>query len=103
MILNSKVSSDGGGGGGPFITRPSLREKLYRANIVLFVDHEKGVMIEKNRYGQTGKPTTDELVDILCHILADHAYDGRMKIFQAGLKKFLKRAVKNVLKKGIYL
>lgn len=108
MIPHSKISSDGdcGGHGGcgssSFkIKRPTLTEKMHSATIIIMVDHKEGVRIEKNRYGTTGKPSTKELVDVLCTILADYAFDGRMKIFQAGMKKFLKRAVHKTLKKGM--
>lgn len=83
------------------IKRPTYMEKLYGSTLVIMVDYENGVTIEKNRHGNCGKPSTKELVDILCHILASHVHDGRMMLFQEGLKTYLKKAVNKVLKKGM--
>ena len=101
MILHSKVLSGEGGGGRHNTSNILLkeRERLYNANLALYVDYEKGVLIHKNRWsGITGKVTTKELVNIVCRILAEHIFDGRMKLFQAGMEKRLKWAVNRIIK-----
>jgi len=99
MILQSKSSGDGGGGCGYSIKQPTHRETLYRSTLALYVDYQNGVQIHKNKYSNiTGKPTTEQLVDIMCRVFVEHAFDGRMKLFQAGMEEKLKRAVNEIIK-----
>jgi len=96
----SKSSMDGGGGSGGFnITRPTLTERMHGANIVILIDR-KGVHIAKNRYGPNGKVSTLELIDILTRILVEHVFDGRMKVFQEGMRWRIKGAIKKIVKEG---
>jgi len=99
MILHKKASGDGGGGGGFKIKRPTMRELLYNSTFALYVDHKNGVNIHKNKYsGITGKPSTEELVSLMCRVFVEHAFDGRMQLFQAGMQDKLERAVNEVIK-----
>jgi len=80
------------------IKRPSPMERTYRANIKLYVDHSNGVHIAKNRYGPTGKVKTKDLIDIICYILTEHVFDGKIKLFQEGMiEESLKPAIYKVL------
>ena len=80
------------------IKRPTRTELLYRANLALYVDHEDGVMIHKNRWGPHGKVDTEELIPILCRVLVEHVFDGRMALFQAGMQEKLEGAVNRIIK-----
>lgn len=82
------------------ITRPTQSELLYNANLAIYVDHKNGVMIHKNRWGPHGKVNTSELIEILCRVLVEHIFDGRMKMFQEGMRKRLQYAMKRIVKKG---
>ena len=82
------------------ISRPTQRELLYNANLAIYVDHKDGVMIHKNRWGPHGKVNTDELIEILCRVLVEHVFNGRMQLFQAGMQKRLRYAIKRIVKKG---
>ena len=93
--------ADGCGSGKIKIRRPTQRELLFNANLALYVDHKDGVMIHKNRWGATGKVNTEELIGILCRILVEHIFDGRMKLFEEGMYIRLKWAVKRIVKRGI--
>jgi len=102
MIIHSKESGDcPSGGGGLAITRPTKREREYRAEIILYLDRKDGVYIKKSRYGNSGKVNTEELVDVLCHVLSSHVFfNSKIKLFQEGMKHRLKRAINRIIKKG---
>lgn len=77
------------------IKRPTPMERTHHATIKLYVDRRDGVYIAKNRYGPTGNVNTECLVDILSHVLAEQVFDGRMIMFQEGMKiKFIKAITK---------
>ena len=98
MILHAKASGDGGGGGF-YIKRPTQRELLYNALLALYVDRKDGVVIHKNCIsGSTGKIPTDELIPILCRVLVENVFEGRMALFQAGMQEKLERAVNEIIK-----
>ncbi len=100
MIIHSKRSGDGGGGGYS-ITRPTRTEREFRADIILHVDSKNGTYIHKNRYGPHGKVNTEELVGILCHILSEHLfYNSKIKLFREGMRLRLKQAINRIIKKG---
>lgn len=82
------------------IKRPSQRELLHRANLVLYVDYRDGVTIHKNRWGPTGKVSTKELISLLTRILVEHVFGGRMKVFQEGMRWRLKGAINKIVKDG---
>jgi len=84
------------------IKRPTLNEKVYSADIIIFLDHIHGIDIYKNRYGQHGKNTTEELVEILSLILTEHLFNGRLKLFQAGMQTKIKTAINKVIERGKY-
>lgn len=91
-----KISSDGGGGTG----RPTLKERMHSADFVILVDHRDGVHVAKNRYGAHGKVSTKELINILTRILVEHVFDGRMKVFQEGMRWRLKAVINKIVKDG---
>lgn len=98
MILNKKASGDGGGGG-LHIKRPTYRELMYNALLALYVDRKDGVMIHKNAInGITGKVSSEDLVPILCRVLVENVFDGKMQLFQAGMQEKLERAVNQIIK-----
>ena len=93
--------SDGGGGSSKFkMTRPTLTERMHKADFVIFVDHRKGVHVAKNRYGPNGEVSTKDLIEVLTRILVEHVFDGRMKVFQEGMRWRLKGAIKKIVKDG---
>jgi len=85
----------------PFkIKHPTPLERTYSANLILYIDHIDGVYIAKNRYGPTGNVNTECLIDILSHILAERVFDGRMVMFQEGMKRKLIKAMTKIIEKG---
>ncbi len=84
----------------PQIKRPTRMERTHSATVIIYIDHNDGVYIGKNRYGPTGKICTKDLVNILCHTLAEQVFDGRMIMFQEGMKKKFKKAINKIIKKG---
>lgn len=82
------------------IKHPTMRERMHSANVIIYIDHREGVFVHKNRYGPTGKICTNDLVNILCHTLAEQVFDGRMIVFQEGMKKKFKKAINKIIKKG---
>ncbi len=109
MILHSKVLCDGLGWSGragngnsrPHSNQqPSMNQRLYDANIVIFLDRSGKIDVLKNRWGPHGKEVnTDDLIEILCIILAEHLFKGIMKLFQEGMKEKLMCAMKKIIKK----
>ncbi len=98
MILHSKVRIDGGGGGRNRM--PSLRDLMYSANVAIYLDQKTGVKVHKNRWGATGKVSTNQLIEILCLILVEQIFNGRMKLFQEGMRIRLIWAIKKIVKRG---
>ena len=82
------------------IKLPTLTDRMHRANFVIFVDHRDGVHVAKNRYGPHGKVSTKELVNLLTRILVEHVFDGRMKVFQEGMRWRLKAVINKIVKDG---
>ena len=82
------------------VSRPTALERTHNASLIIYVDHKNGVHIAKNRYGATGKVCTKDLVNILCHTLAEQVFDGRMILFQEGMKKQFKKAINRIIKEG---
>lgn len=83
----------------PFkMKRPSPMERTHRATIKLYVDCRDGVYIAKNRHGPTGKISTKDLINIICYILTEQVFDGKMKFFQEGMiEESLKPAIYKIL------
>lgn len=103
--INMKASMDGGGpsrssAGGNLIKHPTLTERMFRANFVIFVDPRDGVHVAKNRYGPHGKVSTKDLINVLTRILVEHIFDGRMKLFQEGMRWRLKGVINKIVKDG---
>ena len=84
----------------PFkIKRPGPTERTHRATIKLYLDSREGVYVEKNKYGPTGKVDIRDLIDIICYILGENVFDGRMKFFQEEMiEQSLKPAICKVLR-----
>jgi len=101
------MRSDGGGVGGVASELLAARkynsptQRLFRANFALYVDHEDGVRIVKNRYGEAGKVSNSYLVDSLCDILVQQVFNGKMLVFQEGMKQQLKEGIKKIIKEGV--
>ncbi len=98
--IHNKMSVEHLTGSGLLGSRQGRSERHFRSNIVLYLDCKNGVYIAKNRYGPHGKVSTKELIDILCHILCEHIFNGRMQLFQEGMKWRLKGAINRIIKKG---
>ena len=79
------------------IKRPTPLERTHSASLILYVDRIDGVHIAKNRYGPSGNVNTECLVDILSHILAEQVFDGRMVMFQEGMKIKLIKAMTKII------
>jgi hypothetical protein len=103
LILETKAIIDGFSGGGGSssnhlkIKRPTLTERMHKADAVIFVDQKDGVYIAKNRYGTHGKIPTPELTKLLSSILVHNIFDGKLKIFQEGLKQQIEESIKHTI------
>jgi hypothetical protein len=99
MILHSKVSGDVGGGGGSYITRPTRREKLYDADLAIYVYHNGEIEIGKNRNGKIGPASVEDAVFYFSKILAQlKLKDTQLDMFKEGLFELLYESITNVLK-----
>jgi len=103
FIINSKISSDGGGGSYAIASTSghSGNQKMYEANIVISLDHKNRINIIKSRFEKPkSNLNKDEIIEVLIDTLCKYLYDGRMDVFQEGMKIQLKDAVKRTLKGG---
>jgi len=108
VIINKKMITDGGGSVGGVASELSAARKyssptqrLFRATFALYVDKDDGVRIVKNRYGEAGKVSNSYLVDSLCDILVQQVFNGKMLVFQEGMKQQLKEGIKKIIKEGV--
>jgi hypothetical protein len=82
-------------------TRP---ERLVeQADVAIIASRREGVNVIKNRYfGKTGKvEDTDELIVLLCRILVEHIFKGRMTMFQEAMKERMVKSLRRKLKREI--
>jgi len=101
ILHTNSIRIDGGSGpNNSAIKRPTQSELLYNADLAFYVHHKDGVRIHKNRWGPTGKVSTKELVTILCRVLVEHVFDGKVKLFQVGMETRLRWAVNKIIKEG---
>lgn len=103
MILHSKVSGDCGGGGSIRITRPTNREKLYEADLAIYVYHNGDIEIGKNRNGKIGPASVEDAVFYFSKILAQlKLKDTQLDMFKEGLFELLYESINNTLKGNHY-
>lgn len=101
-LICSKVTSIGGGSSPP-ISRPTRTEKLYKADLAIYVFHDGTVEVGKNRNGQTGSMDLDEIVFNFTKIISQiKLKDTQLDMFKEGLHQLLYEAVQNVLKGNHY-
>jgi len=66
----------------------SSLQKLYMANLALYVYNNGEIEITKNRYsGETGIIEGGKIIKILTNLLVKNAFNNTCKIFQEGLKE----------------
>ena len=119
-IIHAKASGDFVGGGGIVsasnigshthsasykITRPTRREKLHAADMVIYLRHtiptnesEKLILeVGKDRNGTAGVKELPEAIDAIADLLSRYKFQDGNKMFQTSLKLRLAEAMKNVL------
>ena len=102
MILHMKASLDGGGSGYK-ITRPTRRDKLYSAELAIFVYPNGKVEIGKNKNGSHGDATLEDAVHYFSMILAKlKLKDTKLDMFKEGLCQLLQEEITNTLKGDYY-
>lgn len=78
--------------------RLSDNELLRRSIFLLGLMPDNHVVLHKNRYGKTkGQLNLDETIEILTDIIVRVKFDGRMDLFQEGMKKQLKEAITSIV------
>ena len=75
----------------------SIMDKIYNANIVLSIEHNGTIHVIKNRYGSYGMKSLDTIIDLMSRMLACTVFNGKLEIFQEGLKVQLVEAIAKVL------
>jgi len=100
MILQSKVSEDGCGGGGVYhITHPTRTEKLYNADLAIYVYYDGSVEIGKNRNGKLGDANVETAAHYFSKILSHlKLKDTNLDMFKEGLTELLYEAITKTLK-----
>jgi len=90
---------DGSGGSGYNITRPTRREKIYAADLVIYVYRDGKVQIGKDRNGEHGTADINMAVEKFSKILADMKLKNtELSMFKEGLSELLQEAITNTLK-----
>ena len=98
-LICSKVSGDGGGSYPGRVTRPTRTEKLYKADLAIYVFHDGTVEVGKNRNGQCGNMDLNEVVFNFTRIISQiKLKETNLDMFKEGLHQLLYEAVQNVLK-----
>ena len=98
MIIHAKSSGDGGGGG-LHITRPTRREKLYYAELAIFVYADGRIEIGKNRNGRNGDATLEDAIHYFSMMLAKlKLKDTNLDMFKEGLYQLLHESIHSTLK-----
>jgi hypothetical protein len=99
MILHSKVTLDGGGS----VTRPTRREKLYEAELAIFVYSDGRIEIGKNKNGNHGDATLEDAIHHFSMILAKlKLKNTKLDMFKEGLCQLLHEEITNTLKGDYY-
>lgn len=77
--------------------------QLQEADVAITATSGEGVNVIKNRYfGKTGiVEDTDELIVLLCRILVEHIFKGRMTMFQEAMKERMVKSLRRKLKREI--
>lgn len=78
--------------------RLSEVELLRTSVFLLGLMQNNRVVLHKNRYGVVkGQLTLNETIEILTDIIVRVKFDGRMDLFQEGMKKQLKEAITSIV------
>jgi len=101
--FHSKSSGDCGGGGGFQITRPTRREKMFRADVAIYVYSDGRVEIGKDRNGDHGSADIEKAVLHFSRILANlKLKDTNLDMFKEGLAEMLSEEMNKVLEGNHY-
>jgi len=94
MIIHSKSSMDGGGGGHTH-TNPKIQME-HEADLIIYCMKDR-IHIGKSRFGITGNVSTDQFMDVLLKYFSKLIYNDIAVVFQEGLFLEMKKAIRNVL------
>jgi len=107
MIIHSKVTSDGGGGGMGGMTysgsRPSRTEKLYQSIKAVYLRRQgrkDGTLVFdviKDRCGEHGEKDMKEAIKYVAEMLTIFKFQGSNEMFQTSETLRLEEVMKNVL------
>lgn len=76
----------------------SETEILRRSMFILALMYDNTPVLHKNRFGVVnGKLTLDETIDVVSELLVRVKLDGRMDLFQEGMKTQLKEAINSIV------
>lgn len=83
------------------IKEPATITGLYESIIAIVLDHKNQINIIKHRYASKEQnlsinTTIDVMMDMLCRMI----FNGRMELFQEGMKIKLCEALNEILKEG---
>lgn len=86
----------------PYDYRQSGMMMHYKSNIIVSIDYKSKLNLIKDRYrGNTGEVSLYEAVEIFSDMLSQAAFDGRMVMFQEGMKIQLIDTITKTLKGGV--
>lgn len=86
----------------PYDYRQSGMMMQYKANIIVSIDYKSKLNVIKNRYSpEKGNISLYEAVEIFSDMLSQAAFDGRMDMFQEGMKIQLIDTITKTLKGGV--
>jgi len=104
MILHSKVTLDGGGGGGYRSKRSGSLQKMHNAAYCFYIYPDGSIEIAKNRWEDVkGLVSIEQVIPIFSKIIADlKLKDTKLDMFKEGLCQLLHEEITNTLKGDYY-
>jgi hypothetical protein len=99
MILHSRISSDGGGGG--IHMAPGVRGSKYKlhhqAEVIIYFMRDR-IHVGKNRFsGEVGDVTPAQFMDIALKYFSREIYNDIAEVFQQGLIDQIHKAIYEIL------
>ena len=104
--FHSKASGDGstgrGGGGSSTLGRgPMSNQKMYDSQVILSLDKNNEFFIMKNRFGDHGKTTMNDALNLIGDMITRVVFDGSMDMFQETMKMKMVECIKDVISGNI--
>ena len=72
-------------------------KQLHESTIIISINYKNELYCLKNRTGKYGEITLEEAKELMMDMLCKKIYDGRLDMFQDGLKRELIKAINKVI------